>query len=769
MVVETQVPPFLSWLLSDSGDGQSALTTFLFTALVLFGLATMVAFLVAAFRYGPGRAFSSIVRGLGGGIVDFVRMSPRRILALSWLAFREAFRRQIWVGLVVFLVILMFAGWFLDPSSDDPARLYLGNVLNWTTLLMLVMALYLSSLSLPADIKNRTIYTIVTKPVRSSEIILGRIVGFTAACTVLLVIMAGASYVFVSRALAHRHVVVVDDIVPVKQNRQVVRYDGKTKLPYGHQHHFTVPANSFAPGIELSEDAAGHLTVQQVTAAARAADVKPGDILTAINGATVIGLDTAEEQLAGAPGSNIQLTLSRGGASHEAKVTREATEVFTDIEKGHRHRVVVRWVDGKLQADIGPAEGMLVARVPIYGLLRFRDRQGDPKDPSTWKIRQKGISVGKLFGYRSYIEGNTLAAAVWTFDDLKADQYPQGLPLDASIRVYRGQRGRVDQGITGSLTVVNPAKPTIRSREIIFTAKEFTLDRIQIPQQLTDSHGKPLALFGDASQPNLPSLVTPDGRVEVWVRCVEPAQYFGMARADLYVRGADASYTMNFVKAFFEIWLQIVLVTSLAVLFSSFLSGPVAVLLTVTTILMGFSCSFIANLANSVIYREELKVIELVRQGAAQRGLYLTPDQTFAKAHDLRKDNVDGFRVYDEARLKTALRLELDQVDVLDRVWGGGPLEAFYRLITQRNLMIDLEMNWAIRTMQFLDKGLMHVMQYLLHVLPDFRRFSDTDYLANGYNIQGARVGQHAAVTLAFALAAFIGGYFIFRHREMAA
>ena len=33
--------------------------------------------------------------------------------------------------------------------------------------------------SLPADIKTKTIYTVVTKPVRPGEIVLGRIVGFS--------------------------------------------------------------------------------------------------------------------------------------------------------------------------------------------------------------------------------------------------------------------------------------------------------------------------------------------------------------------------------------------------------------------------------------------------------------------------------------------------------------------------------------------------------------------------------------------------------------
>ncbi len=67
-----------------------------------------------------------------------------------------------------------------------------------TSYLVLLLGLFLSCFSLPTDIKNKTIHTIATKPVRSTEIILGRILGFTAVGTMLLVAMGLLSYVFVA-------------------------------------------------------------------------------------------------------------------------------------------------------------------------------------------------------------------------------------------------------------------------------------------------------------------------------------------------------------------------------------------------------------------------------------------------------------------------------------------------------------------------------------------------------------------------------------------
>ena len=73
------------------------------------------------------------------------------------------------------------------------------------------------------------------------------------------------------------------------------------------------------------------------------------------------------------------------------------------MEQGHTAHADVRRDGDKATYQLGPAEGMLVARVPVYGKLAFRDRTGKPAE--------KGINVGDEWTYRSFIEGGTLAAA----------------------------------------------------------------------------------------------------------------------------------------------------------------------------------------------------------------------------------------------------------------------------------------------------------------------------------------------------------------------
>ena len=229
----------LEWLQGLLGTGwyQGALYQWF---IVLFGATAVVfafAWLFTALRRGPINALVSMGRAVGDCVLDVVRISPRHVAALAWLAVKESIRRRVVVVFAVFVVILLFAGWYLDPGSTDPAKLYLGFVLTTTSYLTILLLLFLSSLSLPADIKSRTLHTIVTKPVRSSEVVLGRIVGFTAVATCLLLIMGAISYFFVIRGLAHTHEIEVDSLKKVEYAPgQPTGREGVTSLVHNHRH-----------------------------------------------------------------------------------------------------------------------------------------------------------------------------------------------------------------------------------------------------------------------------------------------------------------------------------------------------------------------------------------------------------------------------------------------------------------------------------------------------------------------------------------------------
>src|ERR1051325_10864492 len=145
MVHETEPLLFLPWIQS-VGWVFAARLGFLALGGLLLG------YLIAAFRHGPLVGGDITFRVVRTGFLELFQLSPRRIGALAWLAIQESIRRRILVAFGIFLAILLFAGWFLDTTSNDPSNLYLSFVLTTTTYLVLLMALFLSAFSLPADI-----------------------------------------------------------------------------------------------------------------------------------------------------------------------------------------------------------------------------------------------------------------------------------------------------------------------------------------------------------------------------------------------------------------------------------------------------------------------------------------------------------------------------------------------------------------------------------------------------------------------------------------
>jgi hypothetical protein len=118
MVLEEDIPSFAVWIVP-------ALLTYVLTAgLVAVGAAT-VAWLVQAAVHGPLAAGDRVYRGILAGLADLAGASPRRVWALARLAVQESLRRNVLVVLAVFGLILLFAGWFLDPASVDPGKLYI--------------------------------------------------------------------------------------------------------------------------------------------------------------------------------------------------------------------------------------------------------------------------------------------------------------------------------------------------------------------------------------------------------------------------------------------------------------------------------------------------------------------------------------------------------------------------------------------------------------------------------------------------------------------
>ncbi len=164
------------------------------------GIIFAATILVALGIYGTSGPVAVMGR-VWQGLHDFTHLSPKRIWAISRLTILEAWRRKaLWV-FAVFAFLMMFAGWFLDSELRPEMQVknavsFALTTVSWLTIPVLLL---LSCWGIPEDIRVRSMHTVVTKPVRRNEIVMGRILGFSCVSATIVAIMGVVGYVWVLR------------------------------------------------------------------------------------------------------------------------------------------------------------------------------------------------------------------------------------------------------------------------------------------------------------------------------------------------------------------------------------------------------------------------------------------------------------------------------------------------------------------------------------------------------------------------------------------
>lgn len=134
-------------------------------------------------------------------VLGLTRLRVGRIWALARLSLKEAVRSRVVLVFAFMTLIFLFADWFVPYRPQDQVRNYV-RVIYWSiTPLFLMAAGLLGSLSIPNDIKNQSIHTIVTKPVEKFEIVLGRFLGYGLLLTVGLAVVSFLSLGYVVRGV----------------------------------------------------------------------------------------------------------------------------------------------------------------------------------------------------------------------------------------------------------------------------------------------------------------------------------------------------------------------------------------------------------------------------------------------------------------------------------------------------------------------------------------------------------------------------------------
>jgi ABC-type transport system involved in multi-copper enzyme maturation permease subunit len=505
---------------------------------------TIVDFLAQGARMGlTYMGYTALVLLLYRLFSELGMFNPVRTLAIAWLARKEANRRM-WapyVVLTVFLVVLAFTHWFLvPPRPAEMSRLFVGTLTLLCSLLITLMIIFLSPLSLPTDIQQQTIYTIVSKPVSRLELIWGRIVGYMTLVTLMIGLFGAISYIYLIRQ-------VNSTIRLTNQEANAIRSDNPIR--------------------------ATQLDEQSEQLAARMSARVP------IKGSLVFRDSRGTPQIKGIDvGQELEYRTHVEGATPSKGIWRYGIISHPFDEVGNMAARDAGRAPGKQNYPI------LDRRIPVDNFLRPGTIEYIDNQISLLNARkargENGLdsSISSLQEQRRPLANKdaelqqALKAAQAANNQPEIDRVQNELAtfhsdafrIEMSFTIYRTTKGRVGEPVFASIKVTNPF--TSEQYDNTFPVREYYTDNQLIPASL---------------------LVGSDGFLNIEIQCVSSSQYLGMAESDLFILASNGSFVLNFAKGLMGVWLQALVLTSIGVFAGTFLSWPVALLTTIAFFVSG--------------------------------------------------------------------------------------------------------------------------------------------------------------------------------------
>ncbi len=587
----------------------------------------------------------AVVVAVAMGHGDMLRFRMRRVNAIAEVCFRESIRRRVlWITPLAILGVVVVSQLQKAMDEQDAIRQTTKYCLFIAGLIVTIAAIILACTSLPKEIENRVIFTIVTKPATRLEIVLGKVLGFAAVSAAILLIMGAFTwgYLQVRSAAMMSHVredLASDNISPgLRSTYRHYQSAGllsvkSLEMPVSLEESSRIPDDSgirwIAGRSTQYYPAAFNLSEADVNA--MAALVDPA------NGPTGgIGIDVKVHVQKHAPDADEKTQLRDGHFPMEvdpgalvsgpqvpstapvrepslipqiaAQITDENGVVLGQDELS----LETRWpkFDPKLKYSDN-LEVLLPLPQKVFKAIVFPDN-GRPL--RKFKVEIQGITPAMEFGVDAksvqllLVRGEKLVSAIapqsWARPGAPEEPKVYGRLGRTGMQI-RGQAG--GGGAVGIFRFDHAAVPTDPGSKLSLQVK-VVLDRggdldanqnvasaisVQVRNRTTGSESQPVMLepeTGRASFVDVAQNVVSGGNFDVFVRGLTPGQNVSLqgptaSAPSIALATADHSFTFNLFKSLFILWLLSVLVVTVSVFCSTFLSWPIAVVLTLLLLL----------------------------------------------------------------------------------------------------------------------------------------------------------------------------------------
>ena len=561
------------------------------------------------------------------GMRDLLRFSWTRVWAISGVCFDESIRRRVlWITPLAILGVVIVSQLQKPFDEQDAIRQTIKFCLFATGLVVAITTIILACTNLPREIENRVIYTVVTKPTTRLEIVLGKVVGFARVSATILIIMGLFSWAYLrvrawgmERDIGHRlEANAVPDnmrgtlahyreygLLTAKALSEPDRMQVMGALPDDKGRRWMVSEGEgdmlipfHIPRGALGEPGAagqnGVLIVANVGYEREAEAEKPA--------ATTSGAESTEpypymvpfivppEQrrgasplappyvafnvLNGATNSVGQAVAIRAGAiteSHEIRIGdptgKQPIVAFIPPnvagEMSKYENIYIQVTSAAPKTRFFVTARPMVLQIPVApGQMQAIEPLKDPESPEQAMVVFRGRSG--TFG--NQLRGDpTLAKAPVGIYSFRGAEPASGDVSQFEFRIGIERSGDYDES-SDAPTLVDVV---VRNAKTGATSP---------PQRITPESGRPVFF-------TVPAEVLAGGDFDVQLRNSTQGHYLGMLPTSLSLIRRTVPFELNLSKSLLILWLMSVLVTAVAIFCSTFLSWPIAVVLTLVILL----------------------------------------------------------------------------------------------------------------------------------------------------------------------------------------
>jgi hypothetical protein len=415
----------------------------------------------------------------------------------------------------------------------------------------MIVAIFVAALSLPGDLSEKTIYTVATKPVRRSSVILGKTLGLAALSALILALMGGTSLLVIHYTDAR------------------VRH--QTKEPSALFARWSLaPEEQYIVGDGLVRRDGRTL----VTGKAHSAFVWmfPHPLLLV------------------RPGEPMQVSL-RAQFGRQPGFTGPVLPLFAEFKRGEKMGMSLPmdvrpehiWEGGIpiSRADLDPTGRAGVFEVTIGPRTPFEFQadlddlvmvvNGTPVRAEKMAPRADGLSPKRTI---TWLSRSAMHQVVWVFRRAKGLNLPaKEIEGFAGFQVSAASIG--GRHIDLRFTCGDPADPAHFHQQTVVASRD-RLTRFTFPVRC----------------------IQPDGGLRIAVERLEKETFLGIPdHINFGIYAQRGNFDLNFVKALLVIFFQLTLLSAFAVAGSTFLSAPVSVLFAFFMFFCGNLVDFMRNAA----------------------------------------------------------------------------------------------------------------------------------------------------------------------------